>query len=199
MSDPRRSFYQVRYAATGKPAWMEDMGHILSISGILLEGMGTHVLVITPGANFPITFNTITPTIEDWCELLRNSDNPRIYEQGPDNTIKAIHRKVERSIGGSVQQMVWRRDGYQCMYCGAEMGTHGVVLSADHWIPVDLGGADTDDNLITACRMCNKRKGNRHPREFCESEGLDFDGRDLYLHGKCTRSFILDNHKCLAD
>jgi hypothetical protein len=194
MDDKRRSFYQMTYIATNKPIWMEDMGNVLSISGLLLEGMGTHVLVLTPGANDMKDFpHVIRPTVDEWCELLRISDDPVIYERGPNNTIKAIHRKVERAVGGAVQQQVWVRDGFQCMYCFKPMGQPGVVLSIDHWIPIEMGGDEDMSNYLSSCRQCNKLKGNRDPKEFCEKEKLDYEGRVLYLTGKAPASFISDS------
>jgi hypothetical protein len=35
----------------------------------------------------------------------------------------------------------------------------------DHVLPRSRGGADTWENVTTACLSCNVRKGNRTPRE----------------------------------
>jgi hypothetical protein len=35
----------------------------------------------------------------------------------------------------------------------------------DHVIPRNRGGAHTWENLVTACKSCNHRKGNRTPEE----------------------------------
>ena len=48
---------------------------------------------------------------------------------------------------------VLERDGYVCPYCGRPADT------VDHVIPVALGGTDTLDNLVAACKRCNSRKG----------------------------------------
>ena len=55
---------------------------------------------------------------------------------------------------------ILRRDGNRCQYCG----THE-DLTIDHVVPRSRGGADTWENLVTACHRCNHRKGNRTPRE----------------------------------
>lgn len=55
---------------------------------------------------------------------------------------------------------ILKRDGNRCQYCG----THD-DLTIDHVIPRSRGGADTWENLVTACHRCNHRKGNRTPRE----------------------------------
>ena len=53
---------------------------------------------------------------------------------------------------------VFLRDNFQCQYCGeAGSGSH---LTLDHVVPVSKGGADTWENLTTACPRCNQRKGD---------------------------------------
>lgn len=54
---------------------------------------------------------------------------------------------------------LFERDGHRCLYCGAAYSRH--LLTRDHVIPVSKGGADTWENVVTACRPCNQRKGNR--------------------------------------
>jgi 5-methylcytosine-specific restriction endonuclease McrA len=56
---------------------------------------------------------------------------------------------------------VFQRDGHRCQYCG----TGSEVLSIDHVVPRSRGGADSWDNVTTACLPCNVRKGSRTPRE----------------------------------
>ncbi|KAA6231849.1 HNH endonuclease [Chlorobium phaeovibrioides] len=54
-----------------------------------------------------------------------------------------------------------RRDAFQCQYCGKT----DAPLTIDHIIPRSRGGEDSWENLITACRRCNSKKGSRTPRE----------------------------------
>ena len=56
---------------------------------------------------------------------------------------------------------IYERDGFACVYCGADGD-----LTLDHIIPRSRGGSDDDDNLATACRRCNCRKGARTPLEW---------------------------------
>jgi 5-methylcytosine-specific restriction enzyme A len=62
------------------------------------------------------------------------------------------------SISGRVRTLVYRRDGYACVECGADDVTQ---LTVDHRIPVALGGGDDPSNLRTLCKPCNSRKGTR--------------------------------------
>ncbi len=56
---------------------------------------------------------------------------------------------------------LFHRDGHSCQYCGYA----GDQLSVDHVVPRSRGGADSWENVTTACLSCNVRKGNRTPRE----------------------------------
>jgi 5-methylcytosine-specific restriction endonuclease McrA len=58
------------------------------------------------------------------------------------------------------RQNIFKRDGMKCQYCGATTD-----LTIDHVIPRSRGGTSTWDNLITACRTCNARKGDQTPEE----------------------------------
>ncbi len=56
---------------------------------------------------------------------------------------------------------VFRRDGYRCQYCG-QFSPH---LTLDHVVPRYRGGGHTWENLVSACPLCNRRKGHRTPQE----------------------------------
>lgn len=52
---------------------------------------------------------------------------------------------------------VFKRDGFQCCYCGAHP-SETIVLEVDHIHPVADGGTNDIDNLVTACFDCNRGK-----------------------------------------
>jgi 5-methylcytosine-specific restriction endonuclease McrA len=52
---------------------------------------------------------------------------------------------------------VFARDGYACQYCGRQSND----LTLDHVVPRHRGGTHTWDNLVTACKACNHRKGGK--------------------------------------
>ncbi|WP_235204179.1 HNH endonuclease [Deinococcus sp. RL] len=76
---------------------------------------------------------------------------------------------------------VLRRDTYTCQYCGSSQD-----LTLDHVLPRSRGGRHSWDNVTTACRPCNQRKGNRTPDEA----GMPLRSRPLaptfgvYAHGQ---------------
>jgi 5-methylcytosine-specific restriction endonuclease McrA len=56
---------------------------------------------------------------------------------------------------------VFARDRETCQYCGVQPGR--AHLTMDHVVPRSQGGGTTWDNVVTACRDCNHRKGGRTP------------------------------------
>lgn len=61
-----------------------------------------------------------------------------------------------------IRARIFERDNYTCIYCGS----HGVALECDHVVPVAQGGSNDDENLVTACRACNRAKGARTPQQW---------------------------------
>ncbi len=56
---------------------------------------------------------------------------------------------------------VFIRDRYTCQYCGRHMHD----LTIDHVVPKSRGGDHTWENLVSACKTCNHRKGGKSLRE----------------------------------
>ena len=59
------------------------------------------------------------------------------------------------------RKAVLARDSWTCQYCGKTKPG----LTVDHVIPRSRGGASIWENIVAACAACNRRKGNRLPRE----------------------------------
>lgn len=58
---------------------------------------------------------------------------------------------------------VFTRDNHRCQYCGKQfLKSH---LTLDHVVPVVQGGGKSWENIVTACKPCNQRKGGRTPSE----------------------------------
>jgi 5-methylcytosine-specific restriction endonuclease McrA len=58
------------------------------------------------------------------------------------------------------RQNLFKRDGNQCQYCGSSKD-----LTLDHVMPRSRAGKSSWDNLVTACKSCNSRKGDYTPEE----------------------------------
>ena len=59
------------------------------------------------------------------------------------------------------RKAVLARDSWTCQYCGKTKPG----LTVDHVIPRSRGGESIWENIVAACAVCNRRKGNRLPRE----------------------------------
>ena len=106
--------------------------------------------------------------------------------------IRGRHRSPNgRNQVGLSKHRLFARDRHVCAYCGAHCGESD--LTVEHIVPVSRGGRHEWTNVVTACRSCNTRKGNRFPEEahmpllyvpyaVCRNEG-----------------FILSNRRILAD
>ncbi len=55
------------------------------------------------------------------------------------------------------RRTIFARDNFTCQYCG--ICTKDLTL--DHVIPRRAGGPATWDNLVTCCRKCNIKKGDK--------------------------------------
>ena len=64
-----------------------------------------------------------------------------------------------KAIGKKLRFEVFKRDKFQCQYCGAK--APDVVLQCDHINPVSKGGENELLNLITSCKDCNAGKSDR--------------------------------------
>ena len=60
------------------------------------------------------------------------------------------------------RKAVLARDAWTCQYCGSERSG----LTVDHVIPRSRGGESVWENIVASCAPCNRRKGNRLPREI---------------------------------
>lgn len=56
---------------------------------------------------------------------------------------------------------VFIRDNFTCQYCGRQAGD----LTIDHIVPRHRGGGHTWENLVSACKPCNHRKGGKSLHE----------------------------------
>lgn len=63
----------------------------------------------------------------------------------------------------AIRLSVFARDGFACVYCGAED-----QLECDHIYPVSKGGSDDIENLATACRPCNRSKKDKTLAEWLQ-------------------------------
>lgn len=75
----------------------------------------------------------------------------RRYVHIPHRTVKFSRRNV------------FLRDQHTCQYCGRAFAP--IELTLDHVTPRSRGGKTAWDNVVTACKRCNHKKGDRTPTE----------------------------------
>lgn len=80
------------------------------------------------------------------------------------STIIAAHGTVREAdllndVPALTNKRLFRRDSNICMYCGDYL--YDCELTRDHVVPVSRGGADTWENVVTACRECNHQKADK--------------------------------------
>lgn len=79
------------------------------------------------------------------------------------------------------------RDNSKCAYCGTALVQGEMTI--DHVIPVsrfnDKSKANTWENQVSCCRLCNLKKGNRTPNEA----GMSL----LFTPKKAERLFLMEN------
>lgn len=90
----------------------------------------------------------------DWSEIIRfKQENkykrPPIYEWN------------------KTRARIFLRDKNTCFYCGYV----GLNIECDHYLPISRGGSNSDDNLVTACKPCNRKKKSMMPETFIKLLG----------------------------
>ena len=106
---------------------------------------------------------------DDWQRFIRQTDllETEILNEAGDNgkLVKAIVRKSQRQISQRVSWAVFKRDGYTCRYCGRD----DVPLTVDHLVLWEERGPSTEENLVAACKKCNKTRGSMQYVDWLKS------------------------------
>lgn len=160
------------------------VGHEIQIAGAVFADSGNLYLCLLPdepaGGR---KIETLDMDSEDWKKFIQQTDmlETEVLAKAKDGTLaKIILRKSARQVDQGVSWKVFKRDGYACAYCGAE----GIPLSVDHLVTWEDGGPTIEDNLLTACRKCNKTRSNlsyadwlKHPFYLKVSQNLTAERR----------------------
>ena len=81
------------------------------------------------------SFELWQPSVIRLCYLIKR----------PRPTVKLSRREI------------FARDNFTCQYCGSKTRD----LTIDHVIPRHKGGRHTWDNVVSACKSCNHKKGGK--------------------------------------
>jgi len=77
--------------------------------------------------------------------------------------LEYVPLKKKKQIVRFSRANVFIRDQHRCQYCGH--GFQKSHLTLDHVIPVVQGGEKSWENIVTACKPCNQKKGGRTPQQ----------------------------------
>jgi 5-methylcytosine-specific restriction endonuclease McrA len=98
------------------------------------------------------------------ADILHDSETPIRTSQGEWCAPSVVRMKylVKRPMPvlRLSRHSILARDGYCCQYCGATRD-----LTIDHVVPRWMGGPHTWENLVTCCRKCNLKKGDKTPKQ----------------------------------
>ncbi len=146
-----------------------DVGHTITMVGALYAGKGKVFGVLFPegqaeAKQAPVEM--LDMTLEDWISFLQQTDTLPTEVVVDGTGQKAILRKANREVDNTVSWKVYRRDQYACRYCGID----NVPLTVDHIVTWEDRGPWIEQNLLTACRKCNKTRGNTSYGEWLKSD-----------------------------
>ena len=163
-----------------------EFGHTIQIGGVIFAGNGkNHICLLPDDADLGDEFCVLDLNTEDWKKVLRQTDlmEIQVLQKATDGKLaKALLRKTTRVIEQGLSWRVFKRDGYKCRYCGKE----GIPMTVDHLVLWEDGGPSIEENLLTSCRKCNKRRGSIQYADWLNnhyylsvSKNLTDDERDL--------------------
>lgn len=148
-----------------------DFGNEIQLAGVVYSGKNKNFLCVFPDERLEGNLSLITPEMDlnDWEKLLRQTDlleTEILMRDKSGKIVKGLIRKTTRQIEQGVSWKVYHRDNYTCRYCGIT----GIPMTVDHLVLWEEGGPSIVDNLITACRKCNKKRGNMQYQDWVDSE-----------------------------
>ena len=136
-----------------------------------ITGSSTRVLVLNASYE-PINVCTLKRAavlvLKAKAEVLEEADgalhSERLVMQRPMVIRLITYVRVPRDAHRRkiTRKAVLARDSWTCQYCGSRKPG----LTVDHVIPRSRGGTSSWDNIVASCGPCNRRKGNRLPREI---------------------------------
>lgn len=112
-------------------------------------------------------YNPIHITSWRRARILVIKNRAQLLSRGVIRLLNYIRLPFSRLMANKpTRNALFKRDNYECQYCGYKAGTDGGnKLTIDHIHPKSLGGGDSWENWTTACLSCNLKKGNKSVKE----------------------------------
>ncbi|HAR41925.1 MAG TPA: HNH endonuclease [Bdellovibrionales bacterium] len=133
------------------------MGHAL-----VLNASFEPLLIVTWQRAIQLLFQGKVEVIEESEQEVRSV---RVSIKVPA-VLRLLHYvplKKKRQLVRFSRANIFLRDHHICQYCGGKFSK--TQLTLDHVIPVVQGGQKSWQNIVTACKQCNQRKGGRTPAQ----------------------------------
>jgi len=144
------------------------IGNELSYSGFILGNGNEAYIVPLPEESKSLQeleLRLIDLDDSGFEAIIRQTDLMETEIFDKNQKAKILVRKSQRQLDAIVSWKVFKRDGYACRYCGAD----NVPLTYDHILLWEDGGPNTELNGISACKKCNKTRGNQKFDEWLRS------------------------------
>lgn len=157
--------------------------YLMPLPGALTDEQKTALPVFQGGTEHPVNVERLDMNLADWQRFVRQTDlleTEVLAAHDPDETgkiPKILLRKSARQISRGVSWSVYKRDGYRCRYCGKD----GIPMTVDHIVLWEHGGPSIEENLVAACRKCNKKRGNMPYDEWLRSPYYRMASRNLII------------------
>jgi 5-methylcytosine-specific restriction endonuclease McrA len=120
---------------------------------------------------------------EDWSQVSQQMvevddgefiNSPTLKIKIPRVIVLLLYDKLPKRDVSFSRKNIFERDNFQCQYCGEKPpNKKGAVkwmeekaLTFDHIMPKSRGGKTTWENIVTCCSKCNRKKGNKTPKEM---------------------------------
>ena len=165
-----------------------EIGNDVQITGMVLSrGADVHYIAPFPNEITDGVVLQLEMSQTDWEEFLNQSDVQNVAVVGGPNK-KAVIRKSQRQIDANISWKVYLRDGYHCRYCGKG----GIPLTVDHIVLWEEGGPTVEDNLMSACRKCNRTRGSMEYTDWLRSREYQLISKDLTTVERLANARIVD-------
>lgn len=123
---------------------------------LLLDNTYSPLAVVSPE-------RAVTMVVTDLVDVLETRNGAWHSEKlvVPDPSVIRLRRGIPYTTRRRhrpprpTHREILARDAHRCGYCGRKATT------VDHIVPRSRGGADTWENLVAACTLCNQTKADR--------------------------------------
>lgn len=106
----------------------------------------------------------VVEEVSTWDDVLFESFGEKRLKVNRPAVLKLVHSNTRPArIPTFRRAVVFVRDDWRCQYCLKSVSIRDATI--DHIFPESRGGPTSWKNCITACKTCNRRKGNKTPEE----------------------------------